>query len=211
LQAINGDDLREVLLAAWRLVIFSQSIFTPLLPHLPLLALLQHPDLSVRYLAIELLTFRIGLADAAKAKWTEQYIGPPEREFMAAWENTSVDYGVMPLLESDRIYYVLQAIKERDYYSERGGRKLMSMDLGRFTGEICGVLIPRFDNNKSDVGSRLVVTDNTKVNLRAIAKVIVDEKALLLQSAPGAGKSFLIDEVAKLFGRYNGNVFFDLC
>jgi midasin (ATPase involved in ribosome maturation) len=198
------DDLREVLLAAWRLVIFSESIFTPLLPHLPLLSLLHHPDPSIRYLAIELLTFRIGLADAAKAKWTAQYIGPPEYEFIANWENMSVDYGVMPLFESDRIYYALQAIKKREYYSEGNGRKLMPTDLGKYTGEICGVLIPRFDDKRENVQSGLVKTENTRVNLRGIAKTIVDEKPLLLQSVPGAGKSFLIDEVAKLFGRYDG-------
>ena len=110
----------------------------------------------------------------------------------------------MPLLESDRVYYAQQAIKERDYYAERNGRKLTSADLSRFTGEICGVLIPRFDARDNELGSKLVMTENTQINLRGIAKVIVDEKPLLLQSVPGAGKSFLIDEVAKLFGRYNG-------
>jgi midasin (ATPase involved in ribosome maturation) len=119
----------------------------------------------------------------------------------------SVDYGVMPLSESDRIYYALQAIKEREYYSQGNGRKLMPTDLGKYTGEICGVLIPRFDNKRENVQSGLVKTENTRVNLRGIAKVIVDEKPLLLQSVPGAGKSFLIDEVAKLFGRYDGNVY----
>jgi midasin (ATPase involved in ribosome maturation) len=48
------------------------------------------------------------------------------------------------------------------------------------------------------------MTDNTKVNLRNIARIIVAEKPLLLQSIPGAGKSFLIDEIAKLFGRFDG-------
>jgi midasin len=50
------------------------------------------------------------------------------------------------------------------------------------------------------------MTENTKINLRNVAKTIVDEKPLLLQSVPGAGKSFLIDEIAKLFGRYDGTL-----
>ena len=174
------------------------------MPHLPLLSLLQHSDLSIRYLTLELITFRIALADAAKAKWTEKYLGGPEAEFPAPWEYTSIDYSVMPLLESDRVYYAQQAIKERNYYGERNGRKLTSADLSPFTGEICGVLIPRFDARDNELGSKLIMTENTQVNLRGIAKVVVDEKPLLLQSVPGAGKTFLIDEVAKLFGRYNG-------
>jgi hypothetical protein len=112
----------------------------------------------------------------------------------------------MPLLESDRVYYAQQAIKERDYYGDRNGsgRKLTRGNLSPFTGDICGVLIPRFDSGDNELRSKLVMTENTQINLRGIAKVIVDEKPLLLQSIPGAGKSFLIDETAKLFGRYDG-------
>jgi midasin (ATPase involved in ribosome maturation) len=110
----------------------------------------------------------------------------------------------MPLLESDRVYYAQQAIKERDYYGDRNGRELTLGDLSRFTGDICGVLVPRFDSRDNELRSKLVMTENTQINLRGIAKVIVDEKPLLLQSIPGAGKSFLIDETAKLFGRYDG-------
>lgn len=139
----------------------------------------------------------------------ERYIGAPEKEFMAPYEGMTIDYGVMPLFESDRIYYALEAIKEREYYSEGHGRKLMPTNIGRNTGDICGVLIPRFDNSTGIMRSGLVMTENTIVNLPAIARVIVDEKPLLLQSVPGAGKSFLIDEVAKLFGRYDGNLNID--
>jgi len=55
------------------------------------------------------------------------------------------------------------------------------------------------------------MTENTVVNLRNIARVIVAERPLLLQSIPGAGKSFLVDEIAKLFGRFDGLFPFEEC
>lgn len=159
--------------------------------------------MSIRYLAIELLCFSLGIMDSAKQKWTEHYLGGPDTPNIAPWEHTTIDYGLLPVFESERVYEAKQKIKEREYIREHSGRKFSSEDLGQFTKEICGVLIPRFDNTIS-LASRLVMTENTKTNLRNIASTIVAEKPLLLQSVPGAGKSFLIDEVAKLFGRFEG-------
>lgn len=199
---MNVNDVREILLAAYRLLFFARSIFLRFIDPAPLFALLKHPDLSIRYLAIELLTIKLGIADAAKAKWTQEYLGAPENAITAQWENRTIDYGLMPVFESERIRKANKMIRERLYF-QAGGRKLLSTDLGRFTHEICGVLIPRFDVGRK-VGSSVVMTDNTRLNLRLMAENIVAEKPLLLQSVPGAGKSFLIDEVAQLFGRYDG-------
>jgi midasin (ATPase involved in ribosome maturation) len=199
---LNVHDIRETLLTAYRLIFFSRSIFLRFIKPAPLFALRQHPDLSIRYLAIELLSFSIGMTDAAKAKWTEEYLGGPKNAITAPWEHRRIDYGLLPIFESERIRLAKKKIQERRYFYG-GGRKLLPTDLGRFTGEICGVLIPRFDN-LSTVPSKLVMTENTRLNLRAVADVIVAEKPLLLQSVPGAGKSFLIDETAKLFCRYEG-------
>lgn len=122
---------------------------------------------------------------------------------MAPWEGFTIDYGVLGLMESERIRAGKQKIREREYFRERTGIKLLPSDLGEWTGEICGVLVPRFSDAPGPK-SNLVMTESTKINLRNIAATIVAEKPLLLQSVPGAGKSFLIDEAAKLFGRYDG-------
>lgn len=201
MQALNVDDVREILLAAYRLVYFSRSIFLRFIKPAPLFAMLQHPDLSIRYLAIELLTVTLGIADSAKAKWTEEYLGGPRNAIKSPWESRIVDYGLLPIFESQRIRHAKKKIQERQYF-QGGVRKLLPEDLGKFTGEICGVLVPRFDGNAFP--SKLVMTNNTRLNLRHVAEIIVAEKPLLLQSVPGAGKSFFIDEIAKLFGRYEG-------
>ena len=102
------------------------------------------------------------------------------------------------------MYKANKTIREREYFRESEvGREFVPEDLGRWTGVVAGVLIPRF-NATIPISGKLVMTENTKVNLRNIASVIVAEKPLLLQSIPGAGKSFLIDEIAKLFGRFDG-------
>lgn len=202
-KALNVNDLRECLLAAFRLVAFSRSIFLPFLKPLPLLALLQHLDLSIRFLAIELLCISLGIADATRIKWIDQYLGGPTNVFMAPFEQETIDYGLMLIFESDRIYQAKRKIQGREYFRECIGRKLTPEDLGSFTWEICGVLVPRF-NVTTSPASKLVMTENTKTNLKNIATTIVNEKPILLQSSPGAGKSFLTDETAKLFGRFEG-------
>ena len=187
-------------------MIFSPPLFRPFLLPTPLLALIHHPDLSIRYLALELLTVSIGIADAAKAKWTEDYIGSPETPFPGPWEGRTIDYAVLPLLECERAQLLEKAIRERNYYREPRLRNLLPSDLGINMSEICGILIPRFNGTRVS-SSTIVMTENTKANLKAIAREIVSEKPLLLQSVPGAGKSFLIDQTAKLFGRYDGTSF----
>jgi midasin (ATPase involved in ribosome maturation) len=159
--------------------------------------------MSIRYLAIELLCISLGIADPAKEKWTERYLGGPDTPNIAPWEGTTIDYGVLPVLERERIYDANQKIKNRDYFGKPSERKFSSQDLGQYTMDICGVLVPRFGTNAS-LPSKLVMTENTKTNLRNIAMTIVAEKPLLLQSVLGAGKSFLIDEIGKLFGRFEG-------
>jgi len=112
---------------------------------------------------------------------------------------------VLLIFESERVYKANKMIREREYFRQsEGGRKFAPEDLGRWTGVVAGVLIPRFNVN-IPMSGKLVMTDNTNVNLRNIARIIVAEKPLLLQSIPGAGKSFLIDEIAKLFGRFDGS------
>src|SRR5271169_1267953 len=165
------DALRENLLAALRLAIFSRSIFLRFLTPLPLLSLLQHPDLSIRFLAIELLSISLGLADAAKIDWQAQYLGPPHHEFYAPWEGRSIDYGVLLIFESQRVYNANKTIREREYFRvSEAGRSLSPEDLGPWTGVVAGVLIPRI-SAKVVVSDKLVTTDNTTVNLRNIARV----------------------------------------
>lgn len=149
------------------------------------------------------MSLSLGLADAAKIDWQTQYLGPPDHEFYAPWEGRSIDYGVVLIFESERIYNANKTILERHYFRVSDqGRTLLPEDLGQWTGVVAGVLIPRFGGRVTG-SDKLVMTDNTTVNLRNMARVIVAEKALLLQSIPGAGKSFLIDEIAKLFGRFD--------
>jgi midasin len=208
---METDSLRETLLMALRLLIFDRSIFLAHIPLEPLVALLQHKDLSIRLLAIELYTYAIGLADASKQEWISHWVhSDPNQPVMAIWENKTIDFGVLLVFESLRVRESKKTIAAREYFRDQDGRrKLSTSDLGPYTGDVCGVLIPRFGVShraKSD----LVMTENTKVNLRNVARTIVNEKPLLLQSIPGAGKSFLIDEIAKLFGRYDGT-FLRLC
>lgn len=122
---------------------------------------------------------------------------------MGFWENVTIDYGVLPVLESQRLYNAKKIIRERDYFQQGHGRKLAVSDLRGFTGEICGVLIPRFGGTIPS-STTLVMTENTRRNLREMATRVVAEEPMLLESVSGAGKSFLIDEIAKLFGRYDG-------
>ena len=197
------NHLREILLAAFRLLTFSHSLFNHLIPTNPLLALVQHPDLSIRTLAIEVISISLGFGDSARAKWVERHVGGPDDEIIAPWEGKMVDYGVLLLLESRRVRDAKATIRQRQYFRPRARRDLSPADLGQHTGEICGVLFPRFSTSNA-IPSHLVVTETSRTNLRNIARMIVAEKPILLQAVAGAGKTFLIDEIAKLFGRFEG-------
>ena len=204
---METDSLRETLLMALRLLIFDRSIFLPCIPLQPLLAFLQHDDSSIRLLAIELFTYATGIADGAKQQWIARYVhSDPSIPAMALWENKTIDYGVLLVFEALKVREARKVIAARDYFREpdrKSGTRLFPGDLGQYTGVVCGVLIPRFGGFVWHE-SQFAMTENTRVNLRNIARTIVDEKPLLLQSVPGAGKTFLIDETAKLFGRYDG-------
>src|SRR5688500_7244130 len=77
-------------------------------------------------------------------------------------------------------------------------------DLFSLTVNISGVLLPKsFICSERSVSNkqRLVLTDTTRCNLHSICLAISIGSPVLLEGVTGAGKSALVEEIARISGR----------
>lgn len=87
--------------------------------------------------------------------------------------------------------------------SESGTVVVTSQDLSPLIVDACGVLLFRQGGtaalDPSDSG--LVLTETTRRNVRALALAVSQRKPVLLEGPIGAGKTAVIEELAKMTGR----------
>jgi midasin len=110
-------------------------------------------------------------------------------------------------MEQDRISVAQLALFNNPTISGTEGlyRRITMDDLSPLTVNLCGVLLSRSDNVHQEYSMlpqhRLVLTETTKHNLHSIGLALSIGAPVLLEGVTGAGKTALVEEVAKVTGR----------
>lgn len=110
-------------------------------------------------------------------------------------------------MEQDRISVAQLALFNNPTISGTGDpyRRITIDDLSPLTVNLCGVLLARSDNVHQEYSTlpqhRLVLTETTKHNLHSIGLALSIGAPVLLEGVTGAGKTALVEEVARLTGR----------
>ncbi|KAK3846925.1 MAG: hypothetical protein J3R72DRAFT_519841 [Linnemannia gamsii] len=197
---------QDTLMTCFRLLNFSQPTFGSLWDWTPLYNLLSFNDEAMKYLAIRCLAIVLDIRD--------DQIGTAMKVHLAegtdiSWIAGSQKYkaDLLTLMEQDRISTEQLALFGNTSVVESEGpyRRLTAEDLSPLTVNLCGVLLPRSTNPKHEQSTlpehKLVLTDTTKHNLHSIGLALSIGAPVLLEGVTGAGKTALVEEVARVTGR----------
>ncbi|KAI8600925.1 P-loop containing nucleoside triphosphate hydrolase protein [Dissophora ornata] len=212
---------QDTLMTCFRLLNFSQSTFATLWDWTPIYNLLLLNDDPLKYLAIRCLAIVLDIRDDQIGKALKAHL-----ENNGINNNTSngkdvadVERGVhiriLHLMEQDRISAAQLALfKNPAIASSLEGinyRQITAEDLSPLTVNLCGVLLARSSNShhhqdhssssSSSTEHKLVLTETTKHNLNSIGLALSIGAPVLLEGVTGAGKTALVEEVAKVTGR----------
>ncbi|KAF9140977.1 AAA ATPase midasin [Mortierella sp. GBA39] len=197
---------QDTLMTCFRLLNFSQPTFGSLWDWTPLYNLLSFNDEALKYLAIRCLAIVLDIRD--------DQIGSALKVHLA--EGTDINWIVgsqkykadlLTLMEQDRISTEQLALfgNTAVVASEDPYRRLTAEDLSPLTVNLCGVLLPRSTSPQHEQSTlpehKLVLTETTKHNLHSIGLALSIGAPVLLEGVTGAGKTALVEEVARVTGR----------
>ncbi|KAE8349456.1 hypothetical protein BDV28DRAFT_151862 [Aspergillus coremiiformis] len=199
---LDNTTIRTLLLSVFRLLSYDLETFSGTISPSRLQSLFQHPDPSIRYLAVRCFALNMRAADAATEKMIQKYVGADVIE--GEWESIVIDYRCLGLWEERR-----WGTLEKQVRLARSGRsiedtqsqveKLREYFTSR-TAEVCGVLIPRLNPTPTPASS-IVKAPTAVRNLRRIATALTTSNPLLLVGLPNSGKTSLVNDVAATMGQ----------
>ncbi|TEA19278.1 Midasin [Colletotrichum sidae] len=199
----QGPELLQLLLAAWRLVCFDQRTYGVLVSPTHMQGLFAHKDRAVRYMAIRIFTLLLRAADSKLEALINEHIGAKDA-VLADFDGREIDYGFLSLHEDARIKKTARLRRELGDASHTSNQiqPVSPQSLTPFVTCYGGTMLPR-PSGPVDKSSSLVLTSTTTQNLETLAGLLKNASPILLHGLPGSGKTSLVHEVAKEFGKHS--------
>lgn len=190
----ESQHIVELLLGAFRLLSYDCRTFAQYVRPVAVRQLFQHPDRSVRYVAIRLFCLYVHAADHATQEMIRGHVG--EGEVGGSWNSQQIDYRFLSLWEEQRWKRLRSRLQQRPGEWTSAASNLYS-DLSPYAVNINGTLLPRLDGAASqEQPAQLVSTPTTEQNLSNIANGLLGSSPLLLSGLAGSGKTLLIRHFA---------------
>jgi midasin len=114
------------------------------------------------------------------------------------------------IFEQERLAKAQIEMLANSRYNKQPSAYLAEGDLSALTIDLCGILLPKPQqhvNENGEVAKKvepLVLTETTAKNLHTIGLALSMGAPVLLEGVTGAGKTALVEEVARKVGRLNG-------
>ncbi|KAG0341494.1 AAA ATPase midasin [Podila horticola] len=202
----NTRRAQDTLMTCFRLLNYSPSTFVPLWDWTPIYNLLSFNDDALKYLTIRCLAVVLDIRDdqigsALKVHLTQG----TDISWIVGSQKFKAD--LLTLTEQDRISTAQLSLFKNPPMStsEENVRRITAQDLSPFTVNLCGVLLARsigVEHEQSSLSKhKLVLTETTKQNLHSIGLALSIGAPVLLEGVTGAGKTALVEEVARVTGR----------
>ncbi|KAK1598724.1 ATPase [Colletotrichum navitas] len=199
----QDPELLRLLLAAWRLVCFDQRTYGILVSPTHMQALFTHESRAVRYLAIRIFSQLLRAADSKLEALIHEHVGSKEA-ILADFDGREVDYGFLSLYEDARVKKVAALRRELRTAASQSNQihPVPPQTLTPFVACYGRTILPR-PSGPVEKNSSLVQTSTTIQNLEALAGLLKNSSPILLHGLPGSGKTSLVHEVAKEFGKHS--------
>ncbi|KAH6671551.1 midasin [Plectosphaerella plurivora] len=203
LRRLQPSNLQTLLLGVWRLISLDAGHYSGLISPSVVQSLFKHPDYSIRYLAIRIFCLQLHAADAKLEALISEHIGV-STVIAGDFDGTEVDFGFLSLHENGRVERLAALRREIQGRTspdtlESAAPQILTPMVARYGRTI----LPRPSIPGTQATSSLVPTPTTTTNLESLASLLKDQKPILLHGLPGSGKTSLIHEFAKDFGKHS--------
>ena len=207
LNDVHTADLKQILIAVYRLIEFDNNEFATFVSPAQLQFLLGHSSRTIRYLAVRILCLFLHASDIFLAKMVEKHLGQDSLE--DEWEGKSIDYLFLTLWEEKRIKDLRALVvnksrsaigeqKDSNFHPTR--RIIRPQDLVATSASIGRVLLPQLQQAPQSHPS-LVMTETTQESLEDLGTSINHGSPILLIGAPGSGKTSIVRYAARVMGK----------
>ncbi|KAF4835326.1 Midasin [Colletotrichum siamense] len=198
----QSSDLLQLLLAAWRLVCFDQRTYAVLVSPTHMQGLFTHESRAVRYMAIRIFTQILRAADSKLEALIDEHVGTKDA-IVAEFDGREVDFGFLSLYEDARIKKTAAIRGELSDAPESNQiQPIPPQSLTPFVACYGNAILPR-PSGPVKKNSSLVLTSTTTRNLETLAGLLKNASPILMHGLPGSGKTSLVHEVAKEFGKHS--------
>ena len=207
LRNLPNDILQMFLLAICRLLMFDNAIFAAWVSPAQLQMLLIHEQRHIRYLAIKILCLYLYASDTVFESMIRINLG--EGEIEGPWDEKTIDYTFFSLWEQRRLKDFEQHVRKiQAQFDIKPGSlaylpkstSLHAEDLSANTAYIGDVLVP-CNQSMRPAPSSIVRTETTMKNLKRLGEGVNAGRPLMVTGLPGAGKTKLIREAARMVGK----------
>ncbi|ORX62531.1 P-loop containing nucleoside triphosphate hydrolase protein [Hesseltinella vesiculosa] len=205
-----ASSLHDLLYTTYQLLHYSTSTFAFIWNISSLVPLLQHQDVTVRFLVASCLAMAFGLNDRQSKQLVHASLGMDldrsSDPLMATFDGQQVDLRMLRLYEEQRLAHEQITFTQNNYPScTSNDDKLSLTDLSPLTIDLCGILMAQpfqqHPTSSHDKQPELVLTGTTSRNLHAIALALSIGAPTLLEGVTGAGKTSLVEDLAIRTGR----------
>lgn len=205
LDRYGETELRQLLLAVWRLNCFDHREFSGLVAPSHTQALLSRASPSIRYLAIRLFCQQLDAADFKLDALVRRHIREDE-SLVADLDGQEADYTFLSLYEQGRAREV-QELRGQSPPSAEGNTQ-QTLALQQLTPWVVNYGHTVFPRPLGPVRkpSSLVRTPTTVGNLERLVSRLQNPGPILLHGVSGSGKTSLVHEVARELGKDDGLV-----
>ncbi|KAL5417777.1 hypothetical protein PMIN06_004114 [Paraphaeosphaeria minitans] len=192
---VSEHELCQALLGWFRLMSFDCRNFAKHMRPATMEQLFQHPNRSVRYLAVRNFCLYVHAADHATQNMMKRVVG--EEEVEGQWEGRTIDYRFLLLWEEKRWKELQTRLQQNRSREGQQVSPAQARQLSPYTVNVSGVLLPRLDGAPSkERPLELISTPTTESNLQSIAQGLLGSSPLLLTGLAGSGKTLLTRHLA---------------
>ena len=205
LDRYEETELRQILLAVWRLNSFDSREFSGLVAPTQSQALMSHANPSIRYLAIRIFCQQLDAADFKLDALVQQHIREDE-SLVADIDGQEVDCTFLSLYEQGRAKEVQGLRGQSPPTTEGHGHPTLALQkLTPWVVNHGHTVFPR-PLGPVNKPSSLVHTPTTVGNLERLVSRLQNPGPILLHGVSGSGKTSLVHEVARELGKDDGLV-----
>ncbi|KAK8040874.1 hypothetical protein PG994_013881 [Apiospora phragmitis] len=203
--------LTPALIAVWRLLNFDKKAYRQIVEPSWVQTLFNHPEPSVRYLAIRIFCILMSASDSRLEALIQEHIPRVERgsdstnipekqmPLLDDFDGQKLDLTFLSLCEKQRAREIENLRRELKEISDNQSDRFPPLNLTPLVVRYGETLLPR-PQGPPQSSSSLVLTETTMANLESLTQSLQEFGPVMLHGLAGSGKTSAVHELARELG-----------